>query len=182
MWAPESILSAVGLPEMETAAAQGGDGTISPRELGDMIQSIYLGVGVCITWEEAREILNRAGANLNLNTPQPADMPRRGRALAKPDADPVEVEPQEPTDAWTDTVAGLVGEDIENAQRWQAVAVIDDNTCEPCRDNDGQLYRNRAAAFKDYPGGSGYVNCVGAEFGNECRCKVVKRGRKGEGS
>jgi HK97 family phage portal protein len=92
---------------------------------------------------------------------------------------PVEAEP---TDAWTDTMAGLLGEEIEAAQRWQAVAVIDDNTCQPCRDNDGQLYRNRAAAFKDYPGGSGYVKCVGAEFGNECRCKVVKRGRKGEGS
>jgi HK97 family phage portal protein len=84
--------------------------------------------------------------------------------------------------AWADTVAGLLGEDIEAAQRWQAVAVIDDNTCQPCRDNDGQLYRNRAAAYRDYPGGSGYVKCTGAEFGNECRCKVVKRGRKGEGS
>ncbi|MFC7817563.1 phage portal protein [Streptomyces sp. NPDC057367] len=83
---------------------------------------------------------------------------------------------------WAEATAALTGGDFENAQRWQAVAVIDDNTCEPCRDNDGQLYRNRAAAYKDYPGGSGYVHCTGAEFGNECRCKVVKRGRKGEGS
>jgi HK97 family phage portal protein len=82
--------------------------------------------------------------------------------------------------AWANTVAGLLGEGIEAAQRWQAVAVIDDNTCEPCKDNDGQLYRNRAAAYKDYPGGSGYVKCTGAEFGNECRCKVVKRRKTGD--
>jgi len=65
----------------------------------------------------------------------------------------------------------------ENALRWVAVAHIDDNTCQPCKDNDGKLYRNRQAAYRDYPGGQHYVNCVGAEFGNECRCKVVKRGR-----
>lgn len=86
----------------------------------------------------------------------------------------------EPTNAWDQTVAGLLGGDVENAMRWEAVAVIDENTCEPCRDNDGQLYRNRAAAFKDYPGGSGYVHCTGAEFGNECRCKVVKRRKGGD--
>lgn len=63
----------------------------------------------------------------------------------------------------------------EAALRWVARAKIDDNTCEPCRKNDGKLYRNRQAAYRDYPGGSGYVHCVGAEHGNECRCKVVKR-------
>jgi HK97 family phage portal protein len=77
--------------------------------------------------------------------------------------------------AWADAVVGLVGEDLENAMRWEAVAKIDENTCQPCADNDGKTYRNRAAAYKDYPGGSGYVNCTGAEYGNECRCKVVKR-------
>ncbi|UOB09075.1 phage portal protein [Streptomyces sp. HP-A2021] len=171
-----SVREALGLPEMETSAAVGGDGTISPRELGDMIQSIYLGVDVCITWEEARDILNRAGAGLDLNVPPPAQIARRGRALAKTGAEPA----PEPTDIWSETVAGLTGEDIEAAMRWQAVAVIDDNTCDPCRDNDGQLYRNRAAAYTDYPGGSGYVHCTGAEFGNECRCRVVKRRKTGD--
>lgn len=84
-----------------------------------------------------------------------------------------------PQDAWAAAVAGLLGgsdgEGIEAAMRWEAVAHIDDNTCKPCADNDGTTYRNRAAAYKDYPGGSGYVKCVGAEHGNECRCKVVKR-------
>jgi HK97 family phage portal protein len=91
--------------------------------------------------------------------------------------------PAGPDAAWRAAVAGLTGGgEIEAAMRWEAVAVVDDDTCQPCMDNDGKTYRNRAAAYKDYPGGSGYVHCVGAEFGNECRCKVVKRGRKGEGS
>lgn len=88
------------------------------------------------------------------------------------DAPPVE---EEPTDAWAESVSGLLGVDVEAAMRWEAVAKIDDNTCQPCADNDGKTYRNRAAAYKDYPGGSGYVKCTGAEYGNECRCKVVKR-------
>lgn len=179
MWAPDGILSAVGLPEMEAAAAAGGDGTISPRELGDMIQSIYLGVDVCITWEEAREILNRAGAGLNLTTPppnKPAPVIAAPSVAPKPEDDPEE----EPTDSWQGLVSGLTGDggdgvDVDNAMRWEVVAKIDDNTCKACADNDGHLYRNRAAAYKDYPGGSGYVNCTGAEYGNECRCRVVKR-------
>lgn len=183
LWAPEGILSAVGLPEMETSAAVGGDGTISPRELGDMIQSIYLGVGVCITWDEAREILNRAGAGLNLSVPAPTEMPRRGQRAASGAAPAAPVE-GEPADAWQELVSGLTGGadggGIEAAQRWEAVAVIDDDTCDPCRENDGQTYKNRAQAYKDYPGGKGYVKCVGAEFGNECRCKVVKRRKTGD--
>lgn len=74
-----SVLSALGLPAIEASPAEGGDGTITPRELGDMIQSIYLGVGSVITWDEARDILNRAGANLKLGTPAPTN---RGAAPA----------------------------------------------------------------------------------------------------
>ena len=74
------------------------------------------------------------------------------------------------------------GEPVDNhidlAMRWVVKAHIDDNVCDPCRDNDEKTYRNRAAAYEDYPGGKGYVNCVGAEFGNECRCTVVKRKAK----
>ncbi|WP_020116816.1 phage portal protein [Streptomyces canus] len=172
LWAPEGILSAVGLPEMAPAPGMGGDGTISPRELGDMIQSIYLGVGVVITWDEARDILNRAGAGLDTNVPAPVSMPQRGRRAA---SGPVEGEPE---GSWPELVAALVEggvPEVEGAQRWVAVAELDDNTCQPCRDNDGQTYKNRAQAYKDYPGGSGYVHCVGAEYGNDCRCKVVKR-------
>lgn len=71
----------------------------------------------------------------------------------------------------------------EAALRWVVEAHIDENVCKPCKDNDKKLYRNRQAAYRDYPNGKSYVKCVGAEFGNDCRCKVVKRGKasKNEG-
>lgn len=65
------------------------------------------------------------------------------------------------------------------AQRWQVTAHLDDNTCDPCRNNHRKTYRNRADAYKDYPGGKGFKDCVGAKYGNKCRCVVVKRGKKG---
>lgn len=68
---------------------------------------------------------------------------------------------------------------FENAQKWEASAHIDDNTCEPCKTNDGKLYRNRQAAYRDYPNNKGYRKCVGAQYGNNCRCRVKRRGRKG---
>lgn len=74
-------------------------------------------------------------------------------------------------------LAGLIGQ-IEAAMRWQVKAHIDDNVCEPCKKNDGKLYRNRASAYADYPGGKGYIKCVGAKYGNECRCSVRKRRSK----
>ncbi|MFF4834095.1 phage portal protein [Streptomyces sp. NPDC001315] len=85
-----------------------------------------------------------------------------------------------PAASWDDAVAGLLGTEVEAAQRWVAVCVDDENSCQPCKDNNGQLYRNRAQAYEDYPGGSGYIHCVGAEYGNDCRCKVVKRRKTGD--
>lgn len=43
----------------------------SPRELSELIQKIYLGVGKVLTAEEAREIANRAGAGLQGPLPAP---------------------------------------------------------------------------------------------------------------
>lgn len=89
-----------------------------------------------------------------------------------------------PAASWDAAVAGLIGggdgDGIEAAMRWEAVAHIDDNTCQPCADNDGTVYRNRRDAYKDYPNGQGYKDCVGAEYGNKCRCKVVKRRKTGD--
>lgn len=70
---------------------------------------------------------------------------------------------------------------IEAAMRWVVKAHKDDSTCAPCLAQDGKLYRNRESAYEDYPDGKSYVNCVGAKYGNDCRCTVVKRGRKGGG-
>lgn len=64
---------------------------------------------------------------------------------------------------------------IDVAMRWQVEAKSDDSICEPCKKNDGKLYRNRQSAYADYPGGKGYIKCVGAQYGNECRCSVKKR-------
>lgn len=60
------------------------------------------------------------------------------------------------------------------AQRWVARCSMDENSCQPCKDNNGRTYRNRQQAYADYPGGKGYVRCEGRE---NCRCTVVKRGR-----
>lgn len=68
------------------------------------------------------------------------------------------------------------------ALRWVVRAHLDKNTCKPCKDNHGKLYRNRQAAYRDYPNGAGYVKCVGAEYGNKCRCRAVKRGQGGDNS
>lgn len=62
------------------------------------------------------------------------------------------------------------------AMRWKVVVSPDaDNRCDPCDKNKDKTYRNRASAYADYPGGKGYIKCVGADYGNSCRCKVVKR-------
>ena len=89
--------------------------------------------------------------------------------------------PSAPAASWDDAVAGLLGEDVENAQRWVAVEHDDEHTCGPCSEVRGKTYKNRAEAYKDYPDGGGYKDCTGAKYGNECRGRVEKRGRKGGG-
>jgi hypothetical protein len=92
---------------------------------------------------------------------------------------PARVQPSGPDAAWAEAVAGLTGEDIENAQRWVVKITDDGDTCHNCREQDGRTYKNREQAYEDYPGGEGYVRCEGVQYGNACRCKVIKRGRKG---
>lgn len=64
---------------------------------------------------------------------------------------------------------------IDNAMRWVVRGHPDDNCCEPCRKNIGKLYRNRSSAYADYPLNEGYIKCIGRQYGNNCRCHVVKR-------
>lgn len=64
---------------------------------------------------------------------------------------------------------------VDMAMRWVATGHKDQNCCAPCMKNIGTLYRSRTAAYADYPLNKGYIHCVGMEFGNNCRCKVVKR-------
>lgn len=69
----------------------------------------------------------------------------------------------------------LLAAGVEMAMRWKVVIHDDGNICEPCEKNKEKLYRSRSAAYADYPGGKGYIKCVGAKYGNKCRCKVIKR-------
>lgn len=109
------------------------------------------------------------------------DLPPEPEPAAAPVEPAVPAEPESSLPLGPEFAAMLAVPDVQAAQRWEAVSEDDDNTCEPCRDNNGQLYRNRAAAYRDYPGGSGYIHCEGAKFGNDCRCKVVKRGKADKG-
>lgn len=84
--------------------------------------------------------------------------------------------PPAPAAPGPDATAQARGGRPEAAMRWVAVAEDDANTCAACQKNDGRTYRNREDAYKDYPGGENYRHCIGAEYGNHCRCKVVKRG------
>lgn len=65
--------------------------------------------------------------------------------------------------------------EIDNAMRWVVRGHPDDNCCDPCLKNIGKLYRNRSSAYADYPLNEGYIKCVGRQYGNNCRCHVVKR-------
>lgn len=53
------------------AMGEGEQVRASPREVAEMVQKVYLGVGQVITWEEARGILAEAGMPLDLSTPAP---------------------------------------------------------------------------------------------------------------
>ena len=103
-------------------------------------------------------------------------------AFEKP-APPVQLAPpappgqeDEPVAAWQRGLeAFLAHREIEDAQKWEAVEEDDDSTCEHCKANAGKTYKNREEAYKDYPNGRGYKDCVGAGFGNDCRGYVRKR-------
>lgn len=75
--------------------------------------------------------------------------------------------------SWARRFAALTGVDM--AMRWKVRVHDDGNICEKCKGNEDTLYRSRSAAYADYPGGKGYIKCVGAKYGNKCRCRVVKR-------
>ena len=79
-WAPvnkSAVKAESNKPEGDTAPAGEGEPTAvkasgkDVRNVVEMIQKIYLGVGVVLTADEARELLNRAGAGLELPGPFP---------------------------------------------------------------------------------------------------------------
>lgn len=58
------------------------------------------------------------------------------------------------------------GEDA--VEEYRSTALLDANTCGPCRNNDNRVYAKLADALKDYPTGP-YKRCEG---GLKCRCFV----------
>lgn len=71
------------------------------RELAEMVQKIYLGAGKVLSVEEAREILNRAGAGLSAEVPEGVGMPAGDAPAAvptKPDDTPDDEDETEETD------------------------------------------------------------------------------------
>lgn len=80
----EEARATLGLPPEPTAgtlsapdAAAADSGTVenTPRQLAEMVQKLYLGVGIVITDQEARQILNSAGGNFPGALPAPGGAP-----------------------------------------------------------------------------------------------------------
>jgi hypothetical protein len=67
----EQVRNSYGLPPAQPKGEQAADA----RELAEMVQKVYLGVGSVLTRDEARALLNRAGAGLADLPPEPAPDP-----------------------------------------------------------------------------------------------------------
>lgn len=121
---------------------------------------------------EASEILELVDwPDLSYTAPPPPTFGKPGEpgAPGEEDDQPGEEDDQEDN-------SQAVDNGVDNAMRWVVKGHPDStNTCDPCLKNIGKTYRNRAAAYADYPGGKGYIKCVGAQFGNKCRCSTVRR-------
>lgn len=57
---------------------------------------------------------------------------------------------------------------------YYASEILDKNTCGPCREIDGEEYSSLGVAIKHYPV-SGYRDCVGSKYGNNCRGMIIAR-------
>lgn len=64
-----------------------GETAATPKELAEIVQKIYLGVGKVLTEDEARDILNRAGAGLAVPGPDFAAAVSNAQALARAGVD-----------------------------------------------------------------------------------------------
>ena len=120
---PDSAAEIVGLPPVVmkavVATAPSGaldSGALDVSEIGNLVQKVYLGVDKVVTWTEARQMLNDAGANLDLNLPQPAPAPTafgapaarwvlRNEATGGQDVDLTAVQ-----DAWEHALSRLLAE------------------------------------------------------------------------
>jgi HK97 family phage prohead protease len=86
VYTPERIAELEDIPSAMPPAPVQNDA----RELSEIIQKIYLGVGPVIDQEEARKILNRAGANLPPLPANPTPKPAPAAPPAPPEEQPVQ--------------------------------------------------------------------------------------------
>jgi len=134
---PDEAADAVGLPRglvkitgPEATPTEGDGPAARQLSLVEQVQKVYLGVGTVLTWQEARQILNDGGANLDLTLPPPAAaapplaapaarMPRAWpRAAADPPDDPdavdeIDLSPVQA--AWEAAVAALLASFVGGA-------------------------------------------------------------------
>ncbi|HEV2784689.1 MAG TPA: phage portal protein [Actinophytocola sp.] len=91
----ERIAELEDIPSAKPATSDGAgmsDG-MDPRALVEMVQKVYLGVGKVLTVDEARQLLNRAGAGLTIPgppmTPAPPSTPTPAGRTTQPEESPV---------------------------------------------------------------------------------------------
>lgn len=70
-----SLLKHTGKLSVQLQKPGTDDASASARALVEMVQKVYLGVGVVLTADEAREMLNKAGAGLTGPAPSPSPAP-----------------------------------------------------------------------------------------------------------
>lgn len=80
-WDPDAVVAAVMTNDLRALVGvhsgrtsvqlhdSNPDDEVDPRALVEMVQKVYLGIGTVLTSDEAREMLNRAGAGLVVPTP-----------------------------------------------------------------------------------------------------------------
>jgi HK97 family phage portal protein len=111
-------------------------------------------------------------------TPPPAPVQAPGQL--PPGQDPSQLNPGQspgqevpvPDEAMA-LLAELLWDDIpDRLKLWKAVAIVDEGSCQACKDNDGKLYFTKADAYEDYPDGEHYKECA---WPPNCRCHIVKR-------
>lgn len=128
---------------------------------------------------KSQVVVRLIGPEGNMDAARVLDMvgwPDLGYSAPPPPAPaPAQLPPGQPVDDPPEPGAEAT---FDAAMRWKVVGHEDGNACDPCLKQQGKLYRNRQAAYADYPGGKGYIKCVGAQYGNDCRCKVVRRRQK----
>ena len=86
-------------PHPESTQDSADADVTAPRDLAEIVQKIYIGVGKVITWEEAREVLNAAGAQLDTSVPAPSEPTPAAPAAAEDDEPSPDMPPEAMPDA-----------------------------------------------------------------------------------